>query len=161
MCCTRLAANTGHKKSPSGHHRTTSSAISSQLRHVSTIGKKLVKQQYLLHMSAQYGELRPTSGWDRSGSLGHPCKFQRVSRLGSLTARTLVGGVNQTAALNRERHLYSAGRPQVGYWPTFLADADATRLTPKKQHKTTEINANSELVQRQLVIDAHGQSSLH
>ena len=32
-------------------------AESSQLRHVSTIGKKLVKQQYLLHMSAQYGEL--------------------------------------------------------------------------------------------------------
>jgi len=27
--------------------------------------KKLVKQQYLLHMSSQYGELRPTSGWDR------------------------------------------------------------------------------------------------
>ena len=26
-------------------------AISSQLRHVSTIGKKLVKQQYLLYMS--------------------------------------------------------------------------------------------------------------
>ena len=36
-------------------------AISSQLRHVSTIGKKVVKQQYLLHMSAQYGELRPTT----------------------------------------------------------------------------------------------------
>ena len=35
--------------------------ISSQLRHVSTIGKKLVKQQYLLYMSSQYGELRPTS----------------------------------------------------------------------------------------------------
>jgi len=28
---------------------------------VSTIGKKLVKQQYVLHMSPQYGELRPTS----------------------------------------------------------------------------------------------------
>jgi len=37
-------------------------AISSQLRHVSTIGKKTVKQQCLLHMSPQYGELRPTSG---------------------------------------------------------------------------------------------------
>jgi len=37
-------------------------AISSQLRHASTIGKKLVKQQYLLYMSSQYGELRPTSG---------------------------------------------------------------------------------------------------
>jgi len=35
--------------------------ISSQLRHVSTIGKKLVTQQYLLHMSLQYGELRPSS----------------------------------------------------------------------------------------------------
>jgi len=46
-------------------------AISSQQRHVLTIGKN-VKQQYLLHMSSQYGELRPTSGWDRFVSLGHP-----------------------------------------------------------------------------------------
>ena len=37
-------------------------AISSQVRHVSTIGKKLVKQQYLFQMSPQYGELRSTSG---------------------------------------------------------------------------------------------------
>jgi len=37
-------------------------AISLQLRHVLTIGKKLVKQQYVLHMTPQYGELRPTSG---------------------------------------------------------------------------------------------------
>ena len=29
----------------------------SQLRHVSTIGKKLVKQQYLTHMSLKYSEL--------------------------------------------------------------------------------------------------------
>jgi len=67
-------------------------AISSQLRHVSTLGKKLVN----LHMSPQYGELRPISGWDRSGSLRHPCKFQRVSRLGSVTARHLVVGISQT-----------------------------------------------------------------
>ena len=37
-------------------------AISSQLRHVSTIEKKLIKQPCLAHMSPQYGELRPTSG---------------------------------------------------------------------------------------------------
>jgi len=37
-------------------------AISSQLRHVSTIGKKLVKQRYVLHKFSQYGELRPTNG---------------------------------------------------------------------------------------------------
>jgi len=36
--------------------------VDSQLRHVSTIGKKLVKQQYLLHMSSQYGGLWPTNG---------------------------------------------------------------------------------------------------
>jgi len=67
--------------------------------------KKLVKQQYLAHMSLQYGELRPTSGWDRFVSLGRPSKFQRVSRLGSVTLHS------QTAAMNRGFHLYSAGRP--------------------------------------------------
>jgi len=44
-------------------------------------------------------------------SLGHPCKFQRVSRLSIVTARHLVVGVSQTAALNRGRHLCLAGRP--------------------------------------------------
>jgi len=43
-CCTRLAENTGRKKVPPNHHRGTITqicrAISSQLRHVSTIGKK-------------------------------------------------------------------------------------------------------------------------
>ena len=61
MCCTRLAANTGRKKVVKNHHLGTIQqlcrAISSQLRHVSTIGKKLVKQQYLPYMSPQYGEL--------------------------------------------------------------------------------------------------------
>jgi len=87
-------------------------AISSQLRHISTIGKELVKQQYLLHMSSQCGELRPISGWDLLASLGHPCKFQRVSRIGSVTTRHSSSGRQPNfAALNRERHLYSAGRP--------------------------------------------------
>jgi len=86
-------------------------AISSQLKHVSTIGKKLVKQQYLLHMPSQHGELRPSNGWDRFGSLGHTSKFQRVSVLGSVTARHFSTGRQRSfAALNRGRHLYSAGR---------------------------------------------------
>ena len=66
MCCTRLAENTGRKKVAKNRHLGTIAqlcrAISSQLRHISTIGKKLVKQQYLLHMSLQFGELRPSSG---------------------------------------------------------------------------------------------------
>jgi len=70
--------------------------ISSQLWHVSTIGKNLIKQQYVLHMSPQYGELRPPSGGDRFTSLGYPWKFQRVLRLGSITARHIAVGVSQT-----------------------------------------------------------------
>jgi len=62
-------------------------------------------------MSSQYGELRLTNGWDLLASLGHPCKFKRVSRFGSVTARHYSSGRQQNfAALNRERHMYSAGR---------------------------------------------------
>jgi len=43
-------------------------------------------------MSSQYGELRPTSGWDRFGCLGHTSKFQWVSRLGFVTAATSLNG---------------------------------------------------------------------
>jgi len=75
-------------------------------------GKKLVKQQYLPHTSSQYGKLRPTNGSDPLASLGHPCKFQRVSRLGIVTARHSSSGCQPNcAALNRGRHLYLAGRP--------------------------------------------------
>jgi len=51
MCCTRLAGNTGRKNRHFGTIAQLCRPISSELSHVSTIGKKLVKQQYLLHMS--------------------------------------------------------------------------------------------------------------
>jgi len=92
-----LAGNTGcknvTKKSPSAQHCTICRAESSQLRHVLIIGKKLVKQQYLLQTSLQYAKLRPTNGWYRYGSLGHPGKFQWLSCLGFVTAViSLTGG---------------------------------------------------------------------
>jgi len=65
-----------------------------------TIVKKLVKQRYLLHMS--------------------PANFNGFRVLAALLHVTLVLGVSQTAALNRWRHLYSAGRHYVGHWSTFL-----------------------------------------
>jgi len=110
-CFTRLAGNTGCKKSPSAHHHTTLSGYILATKARIDNQKKLVKQQYLPHMSLQYGELQLSSGWDRFVSLGHPSYFQWVSRLGSFTARTLPVGVSHTATLNRGRHLYSAGRP--------------------------------------------------
>jgi len=52
------------------------------------------------------------NGGDLLASLGHPCKFRRGSRLGSVTARHSSSGRQPNfAALNRGRHLYSAGRP--------------------------------------------------
>jgi len=99
-CRSEIAAcgslkNTGRKNYAKNRHLGTIAqvcqAISSQLRHASTIGKS-VKHQFLIYMSLQYGELRPTRGWDRFVSLGHPNKFQRVSRLGFVTAATSLNG---------------------------------------------------------------------
>ena len=72
-------------------------------------------------MFLQYGELRPTSGWDRLTSLGYPCTFLLVPRLGSVTARHLVVGVSQTLRRWTEGATYiRQGDHQVGHWPTFL-----------------------------------------
>jgi len=77
-----------------------------------TIGKKLVKQQYLPHMSSQYSERWPTNGSDWFTSLGHPSTFHQYLRLGSVTARYSSSGRQPNfAALNRGHHLYLAGRP--------------------------------------------------
>jgi len=76
-------------------------------------------------MVLQYGELRPTSGC--VGEFGNPCKFQRVSRLGSVTARQcccLVVGVSQTLRRWTKRASYiRQGGHHVGHWPTFLVKA--------------------------------------
>jgi len=96
----RLADNTGHKNDAKNRHLGTIAqvcrAIFSQLRHVSTIGEKLVKQQYLLHMTLQYGELRPTSSWDRFVSLGTPANFNGFRVLASLPQRRRSKESNQT-----------------------------------------------------------------
>jgi len=75
-------------------------------------------------MSPQYGELRPTNGLDRFTSLGHPSKFQRISRLASrvLLHGTLVVGVNcqpNLAALTEGAAYIWQGGHYVGHWPTF------------------------------------------
>ena len=47
-------------------------------------------------------------------SLRHPCKFQRLSRLGSVTERQLSSGRQPNfAVLNRGRHRYSVGQPSL------------------------------------------------
>ena len=70
MCCTRLAGNAVPKNRHLGWGTITQlcRAISSQLRHVSIIGKNLLNGN-TAPTSPQYGELRP---WDRFVSLGNP-----------------------------------------------------------------------------------------
>ena len=114
MCCTRLAENTGRKKSPFCHHRTTLSGCIFAAEACIDNRKKTCYTSIPPPHVLVIRELRPTNGWDLLASLGHPCKFQRLSRLGSVTARhSSCGRQPNFAALNRGRHLYSAGRPSL------------------------------------------------
>jgi len=52
--------------------------------------KKLVKHRSNMSSTCPHNMVSfawPTSSWDRFDHLGHPCKFQLVSHLGSVTAR--------------------------------------------------------------------------
>jgi len=82
------------QKSPSGQHRKTLSGhIFATKARIDNQKKKLVKHQHVLHISPQYGELRPTNGWDRFTSLA------------ALLHGSQVVSVSQTVAWNRGRHL--------------------------------------------------------
>ena len=88
-------------------------AISSQLRHVLTIGKKLLSSNISPTCPPQYCALRPTSGWDRSGSLGHPSSFQRLSRVGIVTARQSSSQRQPNFAALRQRAPLMFGRATI------------------------------------------------
>ena len=96
-CCTRLAEIQDAKNRHLGTIAQLCQAISFATEaYIDNRKKNIVKQQYLIHMFSQYEELWPTPGWDRLTSLGHPCKFQRVSRLDFVTVATCSTEANQT-----------------------------------------------------------------
>jgi len=108
MCCTRLAGSTGRKNDAKNRHLRTIAqlyqAISSQLRHVSTVGKKLLSSSIsptcpynMVHFSPLAAEV-VSLVWDT------PANFNGFRVLAALLH-------SQTAALNTGRHLYSTGRP--------------------------------------------------
>ena len=70
-------------------------AISSQLRHVSSIGKKIVKQQYLLRMSlhANFGPLTAEIGLPVWGT---PANFNGFPVLAALLHGTPAVGISRT-----------------------------------------------------------------
>jgi len=61
-----------------------SRAISSQLRHLSTAGKKLTKQQYVLQMSLQYVDLSPLAAEIGPVFWGTPANFNWYRVLAAL-----------------------------------------------------------------------------
>ena len=100
MRCTWLAGNTGLKNDAKNRHLGTIAQLcqaeSSQLRHASTVGKKLAKQQYLLHMSPQYGELRgPLAAEIVSFVWGTPANFNGFRFLAVLLNGTRAVGTSQ------------------------------------------------------------------
>jgi len=91
--CTRLAENTGRKNDAKNRHLGTIAqlcrAISSQLRHISTIGKNLLSSNTSSTCPHNMVNFGPLAAEIDPVVWGTPCKFQRVSRLGSVTARHL------------------------------------------------------------------------
>jgi len=113
-CCMRLAENTGRKNRHFGTIAQLCRAISLELRHVWTIGIKVVKHWYLLHMSdnmVNFGLLTAEICWRVWGTPANFNSFHILAALLHVVQGTLVVGVSQAAALNRGHHLYSAGRP--------------------------------------------------
>ena len=112
MCGTRLAANTGRKKSPFWHHRTTLSGYIFATKALIDNRKKTLlnsnTSSTCSHNMANFGLLTAEICWRVWGT---PANFNGFRVLAALLHGTLVVGVSQTAALNRGRHLYSSGRP--------------------------------------------------
>jgi len=74
------------------HHRTTLSACIFATKACIDNRKKNLLNSNIFSTSPQYGELWPTNGWDRFGSLGQPSKFLQVSRLAFVTAAMSLTG---------------------------------------------------------------------
>ena len=87
--------------------------------------------------------------------MGHPYEFQRVSRLGSVTAWYSSSGRRPNfVALDRGRHLYSAGRPSR--WA--LTHISSSVSPAQVQLETGSGNMTSVQVQLFTVVDYKGAS---
>ena len=72
-------------------------------------------------MFSQYDELRPLAAENRWRVWGTPSKFQRVSRLDSVTARHSSSGREpKFVALTKVATYNRQGGHRVGHWSTFL-----------------------------------------
>ena len=106
MCCTRLAENTGHKKShqksTSGHHHTTLLGYIFATKVRIDNRKKLVKQQYVLqcpHNMVNFGPLAAEIGLPVWGT---PANFNGFRVLAALLHGSQVVSISQTLRRSTE-----------------------------------------------------------
>ena len=104
------------QKSPSWHHRTTSSGyIFANKACIDNRKKNLLSSNISSTCPHNMVNFGPLAAEIVSLVWGTPPNFNGFGVLAALLHSILVVGVSQTAALNRGRHLYSAGRPSR--WP--------------------------------------------
>ena len=100
MCCTRLSENTGAKKSPKIRHLLTITqlcrAMSSQLRHISTIEKELLNSNISLTCPHNMANFGPLAAEIVSLVWGTPANFNGFRVLAGLLHGTLLMDVSQT-----------------------------------------------------------------
>ena len=99
------------QKSPSGHHRTNSSGYIFANKACIDNRKNLLSSNISSTCPHNMANFGPLAAEIVSLVWGTPANFNGFRVLAALLHGTLVVGVSQTAALNRGRHLYSAGRP--------------------------------------------------
>ena len=124
MCCKRLAGNTGRENDAKNHHLSTVAQLS---RAISSQGmcrqseKKLVKQQYVLHMSHNMVNFGPLAAEISLPVWGTPANFNGFHVLAALLHCSQVVSVSQTLRHWTEGATYVRQVDHdVGHWPTFL-----------------------------------------
>jgi len=120
----------GRQKSPSGHHCTTLSAyIFATKACIDNRKKNLLSSNISSTCPHNMVNFGPLAAEILSLAWGTPGTFNGFRVLAALLHGTLVVGVSHTAALNRGRHLYSAGRPSR--WA--LAHLSSFNMEPRFQ----------------------------
>jgi len=100
MCCTRLAGNRGRKNDAKNRHlgpiAQLCRSISSQLRHISTIGKNLLSSNIFSTLPYNMANLGPLAAEIVSLVWGAPANFNGFRVLASLLQRRRSTEANQT-----------------------------------------------------------------
>ena len=140
MCCTRLAGNAGGKNSPKirrlGTITQLCQAISSQLKHVSTIGNKLVKR---LRSFRQFGAPQLISTGFMSWRRYCTAQQQRASA--------------KLCGIEQRHHVHSAGQPSCWALAHILVSAVIVSTFMKTSYLTLFVMSHySDLVNTKVIL---------